>query len=310
MINYFSIEDNKIIQGEGFSYPKESTIWVDLVNSTEEERQHVEQKFNIELFTKQESEEIETSSKYIETENEIGINLNFIKNQNGHYFDEPVSFIIKDKVLFSQRENQFKSFDEIYKKLKLNRVFDGDDIYLLILDARIDLDADLIEGITDNISQITKVLVSEKQLEKDLLLKITSLQETTIMLRENIVEKQRILSSMLKSKIFPKEDNETMRIMIKDVSSLLEHSGFNFERLEFLQNTFLGLVNMEQNRVIKLFTVLTVIFMPPTLIASMYGMNFKTMPELEWEFGYPLAAILMFMSSALTLIFFKLKKWL
>lgn len=310
MINYFSFIEGKVAQEKGINFSKENIIWVDLVNATEEEKLHVEQVFNIDLFTKQESEEIETSSKYIETIDEIGINLNFIRTTNGIYIDEPVSFIIKNKILVTQREHEFKVFDDMYKKLRLNYIHDGDDIYLQILDIRIDYDADLIEAITDKISSISIDLIKDKQIERELLLKITALQETTIMIRENIVEKQRVLSSMLKSKIFPKEDYETMRIMIKDVSSLLEHSGFNFERLEFLQNTFLGLVDMEQNRVIKLFTVVTVIFMPPTLIASMYGMNFKFMPELSWNLGYPFAVLLMFLSSALTLLFFRRKKWL
>ena len=98
--------------------------------------------------------------------------------------------------------------------------------------------------------------------------------------------------------------------MIKDIGSLLDHTSFNFERLEFLQNTFLGLVDMEQNRIIKIFTVVTVVFMPPTLIASMYGMNFQFMPELDELWGYPFAILLMIMSSVLTLLFFKRKKWL
>ena len=141
-------------------------------------------------------------------------------------------------------------------------------------------------------------------------MKIATLQESTISIRENIVEKQRILSSIIKSKMFPKEDLEKMRVMLQDVGSLLDHTAFNFERLEFLQNTFLGLVDMEQNRIIKIFTVVTVIFMPPTLIASMYGMNFEFMPELDERWGYPFAILLMITSSALTLLFFKRKKWL
>jgi magnesium transporter len=115
---------------------------------------------------------------------------------------------------------------------------------------------------------------------------------------------------MLKSKNFPSEDYETMRIMLKDVGSLLDHTSFNFERLEFLQNTFLGLVNMEQNRIIKIFTIVTVIFMPPTLIASMYGMNFKFMPEIEKVWGYPYAILVMILSSVITLWFFRYKKWI
>lgn len=310
MINFFSQQNGTILLEEGTNFSGKKILWVDLINSTEEEKHIVEKAFNIELFTRQESEEIETSSKYIETEDEIGINMNFIRTDNGDYVIEPVSFIIRKKTLFTQRELYLKSFDEVYKKIKLYKPQDGDDIYLMLLDVRIDFDADLIESITDKISAISKELLVGKQVERDLLLKITSLQETTIVIRENIVEKQRILSSMLKSKIFPKEDLETMRIMIKDVNSLLEHSGFNFERLEFLQNTFLGLVDMEQNRVIKLFTVVTVIFMPPTLIASMYGMNFEFMPELDEIWGYPFAVFLMILSSALTLLFFKRKKWL
>ena len=147
----------------------------------------------------------------------------------------------------------------------------------------------------------------DKSPDRQILLDITQLQETTIAIRENIVEKQRILSSLLKSKMFPKEDYEKMRIMMKNVGSLLDHTSFNFERLEFLQASFLGLVDMEQNRIIKIFTVVTVIFMPPTLIASAYGMNFRNMPELNTEWGYPFALLLMFCSSIFTLWFFRRK---
>jgi magnesium transporter len=105
-------------------------------------------------------------------------------------------------------------------------------------------------------------------------------------------------------------EKERLRIIIKDVNSLLQHTEFSFERLEYLQNTFLGLVNIEQNKVIKIFTVVTVIFMPPTLIASIYGMNFAVMPELRWTYGYVLAIFLMIASSMAFLWLFKRKRWL
>src|SRR5690606_32637047 len=109
---------------------------------------------------------------------------------------------------------------------------------------------------------------------------------------------------------FPKDKMDLLRIMIKDISSLLEHNKFAFERLEFLQDTFMGLINIEQNRIIKIFTVATVAFMPPTLIASIYGMNVTTMPELNWSYGYVTAIFLMLVSSFGTIIYFKKKKWL
>jgi magnesium transporter len=310
MVNYFFL-DNKIVKmASGNSSVSPNIFWIDLINPTDEEKHQVEKDFRVELFTKQESEEIESSSKYVETEEEIGINLNFLIQEHDNFLNEPVSFIIKDKILITQRTHEFRSFTETYRKLRAIKPVDGDDIFLTILETRIDFDADLIEHITDKISAISKEMIGNKEPNRELLLKITALQESTIAIRENIVEKQRILSSLLKSKMFPKEDYANMRIMIKDIGSLLDHTSFNFERLEFLQNTFLGLVDMEQNRVIKIFTVVTVIFMPPTLIASSYGMNFKFMPELEQVWGYPFAILLMIFSSAMTLFFFRRKKWL
>ncbi|MGI6655550.1 MAG: magnesium/cobalt transporter CorA [Desulfobulbus sp.] len=310
MVNYFYFENKIIKMVSNNSAISPDIFWIDLISPTKEEVEQVESDFRMELFTKQESEEIESSSKYIETEDEIGINLNFLI-PDGNTFDKvPVSFILKDKMLFTQRSHEFRAFTDTYRRLRAIRPVDGDDVFLSILETRIDFDADLIESTTDKISQISRDMVGNKDADRDNLLKIAALQETTITIRENIVEKQRILSALLKSKMFPSEDHEKMRIMIKDVGSLLDYTSFNFERLEFLQNTFLGLVDMEQNRVIKIFTVVTVIFMPPTLIASLYGMNFEYMPELDKIWGYPAALLMMFLSSAMTLLFFRRKKWL
>jgi len=310
MIKFFSLTTGANVLENRLIADPENIIWIDLINSTDEEKKLIEETFNIELFTKEEIEEIESSSKYIESEDEIGININFIRTDKEHINKEPVSLIIKGKLLITQREYNFRAFEDTYKRLLLHKVKDGDDIYLMLFDTRIDYDADLIENITEKVSLLNKEIHSDKIHRKETLLKIAAFQSKTILIRENIVEKQRILSSMMKSKLFPKEDYDIMTVMLSDINSILDHTNFNFERLEYLQNTFLGLVNMDQNRVIKLFTVLTVIFMPPTLIASMYGMNFKYIPELGFRWGYPTALAMMFGSSLLTLWFFRLKKWI
>lgn len=285
-------------------------LWIDLLRPTREEKDCVEDKLDIELFTRQESEEIESSSKYAEDQNEVGINLNFLTKEDNNYIIDPVSFILKGQLVVTQRNAEFKTFTDAVKKMYALKARRGSDVLLYLLETRIDYDADLIEIITERITRISQKLIKEDELQRDQLLNITALQETTILIRENIIEKQRILSSILKSNYFPEDNYQKIRIMIKDVGSLLDHTSFNFERLEFLQNTFLGLVDMEQNRIIKIFTVVTVIFMPPTLIASMYGMNFEFMPELDEYWGYPMAILMMLGSSALTLFFFKRKKWL
>lgn len=310
MIKSVRISDNQLKVETGFVPYDTDLIWIDLISPTEEEKKQVEKAFGIALFTEQESEEIESSSRYNETETEIGININFLRLFEGSYLNEAVSFILKENFLITQRDDEYKSFTDTYRKIKTIKPKNGIDLFMTIFEMRIDFDADFIENITEKTTVVSKGLVESNDLKRELLLKITAFQESTIVIRENIVEKQRILSAILKSKFFPQEKHDNVRIMIKDVGSLLDHTSFNFERLEFLQNTFLGLVDMEQNRIIKIFTVVTVIFMPPTLIASLYGMNFRIMPELDYSWGYPFAVGLMIFSSVVTLLFFKRKNWL
>jgi magnesium transporter len=124
------------------------------------------------------------------------------------------------------------------------------------------------------------------------------------------MDKQRVISNFLKCDFFPDELQPRLTMIIKDINSLFEYTKFGFDRLDYLQDTFLGLVNIEQNKIIKIFTVVNVIFLPPTLIASMYGMNFKNMPELDWTLGYPFSIALMVVFTLIVLLIFRLKKWL
>lgn len=291
----------------------ERMIWVDLQSSTPEEQKLVESTFQIELYTPQEAAEIESSSRYFEDEQNIEANNAFIVGNEKNFFTEQISFILKKEILFTLRNADVRSFGQTVRKLrsyKQGSTLKGIQIFLLILETQIDHEADFIEHISKLTNQVSKKLIKEKSYQEETLISITELQENTILARESIVDKQRLVSSMLKSDAISEVEMTRLRIIIKDIGSILQHVEFSFERLEFLQNTFLGLVNIEQNTVIKIFTVVTVVFMPPTLIASIYGMNFSFMPELSWPFGYPLAIVLMILSSLAFLWYFKRKKWL
>jgi len=291
----------------------ERMVWIDMHGSSEDERKEIERTFQIELFTPQEAAEIESSSRYFEDDQSIEANNSFIVYENKVFSAEQVSFILKKDILFTVRDADIKSFGETVRKLRVLRntkTVNASQILLLLLETQIDLDADFIEYISKLTNNVSKELVKEKNYKEEVLLNITELQEYTILARESIVDKQRLVSSLIKSDLITVADNERLRIVFKDINSILQHIEFSFERLEFLQNTFLGLVNIEQNTVIKIFTVVTVVFMPPTLIASIYGMNFKVMPELAWMGGYPLAIGLMILSSLAFLWYFKRKKWL
>ncbi|MFN7117262.1 MAG: magnesium/cobalt transporter CorA [Saprospiraceae bacterium] len=288
-------------------------IWVDLLNSPEEEKAFVEHKLGIELFTRQEAEEIESSSKYFESEQEINANLNYIfRKDDDTYSVDPVSFILKSNKLITQRNIPLRSFDDVKRLLRISRraSFQGHNIFLLMFETRIDIEADVLEDLSKKIYAVGRQLALDQRMDEDVLIDIYNLQETTILFRESTSELKRLFSSILRSDYFPKDEYEKIRVLIKDADSLLGHTSFNFERLEYLQNTFLGLVDIEQNKTIKIFTVVTVVFMPPTLIASLYGMNFHFMPELNWKLGYPFALLLMVMSSLLTLYYFRRQKWL
>lgn len=293
--------------------PIESLVWVDLQNPTIEEKVTIETYFDIKYSSEEESQEIESSSRFSEMDNEIIINSNFLSVNPSGFEYNPVSIILEKGILFTYRDDDIKTFSESVKKIKVNPTLyiNGYQVLSTIMETCIDQDADLIENIAKEIAELNRSLkATNERVDEDDLLKISSLQNDNMMLRENIIDKQRLLSSLIKSSIFPQEFMGVLKIMIKDISSLLEHNKFAFERLEYLQDTFMGLINIEQNRIIKIFTVATVAFMPPTLIASIYGMNFQGMPELEWEHGYLIAILLMVISSLGTLIYFKKRNWL
>jgi magnesium transporter len=289
-----------------------SVIWVDLNRLDNNEKRYITNKFGINLYEKQEQEEIESSSRYLETNKMIVAHSNFLISQGDGYVSDPATFILKNKYLITHRTSEFRSFVEVSRKIMTfpKNFPDGYHVLLSIFENRIDLDADILEMIAKEITRVGKELSGEAKTRQEVLIHITQYQELTMLLRQNFLDKQRMISAMLRSDHFPKDSYERMRMMMKDVNSLMDHTSFSFDRLEYLQDTFLGLINLEQNKIIKIFTVASVIFLPPTVIASLYGMNFKYMPEYKWHYGYPFAIVLMILSSLITLWFFRRNRWL
>ena len=286
--------------------PTGQFLWIDLNDVDEEIESQLEDYLKIYIQEEEEMIEIETSSRYIETRDTLVVNTNFLLNT---YDRIPVSFILKNNILISVRSEELGSFTETVKKIFANpqNYPTGYHVFLGLFETRIEFDADMIENITQEITNLSN---SIQEADEDILLQIKNLQEKTMMLRENIIDKQRAVSNMLKSNLIPNVLRPKLTILIKDINSLLEHIRFSFDRLDYLQDTFLGFVNIQQNKIIKIFTVVSVILMPPTLIASIYGMNFEIMPEINWKWGYLFSLALMVASSLGFFIFFKKKNYL
>ncbi len=288
--------------------PIQNFLWIDLNDVDEEIENELEDFLKIYIQEEEEMIEIEMSSRYIETTDTLVVNSNFLLS---NFETDPVSFILKNNILVTVRGEELISFHETVKKISAHpkNYPTGAHVLVGLLETRVDFDADMIENMTQKVTQLSNSLTL-KEADEELLSEIKNLQEKTMSLRENIIDKQRVISSMLRSEFIPDELQPRLTILIKDINSLIEHIKFSFDRLDYLQDAFLGYVNIEQNKIIKIFTIVSVIFMPPTLIASIYGMNFDFMPELHNEWGYPAAIILMILSSLLILLFFKRKKWL
>ncbi len=288
--------------------PLENFVWIDLNDVNEEIESQLEDFLKIYIQEEEEIEEIEISSRYVETADTIIANSNFLLD---NFEKEPVSFILKNNILISVRSCELKSFHETTKKMAASpkNYVNGFQVFTLLLETRVELDADMIEDLTSEVKTLSQTMIM-KDIDEGILISIKNLQEKTMLLRENIIDKHRVVSNMLRSEMFPNELYSKLSMVIKDINSLLDHTKFNFDRLDYLQDTYLGLINIEQNKIIKIFTVVTVIFMPPTLIGTIYGMNFKYMPEIEWQWGYGFCLLFMVVSSVLILWFFKKKKWL
>lgn len=284
-------------------------LWIDLNDVTVDVESELEQFLKIYIQEEEEMEEIEISSRYIETEDSVVANSSFLLE---NFEEETVSFIMKNNILVTVRNQQLPSFNETVRKLFANprNYPSGYFVLVALLETRVENDADMIEDMTREVTTLSNRLKDDDDVSDDILIAIKELQEKTMLIRENIVDRSRVCSNMLRCELFPKEAKAKLTIIIKDINSLFEHTRFSFDRLEYLQDTFLGLVNIQQNKIIKIFTIVSVIFLPPTLIASMYGMNFVNMPELQWEYGYLFAGGLMVLTVVFILVFFKLKKWL
>ncbi len=204
--------------------------------------------------------------------------------------------------------------------MKYRAYASGNHIFITLLEVRIDFDADLVETIAKQASDLGKEMNAEDSIDKEIIQRINNLQENTMILRESFFDRQRVLSGILRSSRFPDDIYPRLQLMIKDVNSIINHADFSSMRLDYIQDAALGLINIEQNEMVKIFSIAAVIFLPATLVASIYGMNFQILPELEWQItfangytlplGYLFALCLMILFSAGTIWFFKFKKWM
>ncbi|MDE7217066.1 MAG: magnesium/cobalt transporter CorA [Helicobacter sp.] len=324
MINMFLRQDNMISrQPFDENFLKESpytVLWIDVLRPSAEEITRLEECFSgLDIPNDEEREEIEESSRYWEDRERITINTYFLTSKTRIGWEmyhsinnETVSFLLYKKLLFTVRYREFRTFDEIQRRVLTSpkTFLDGFDVLGKIFEYRIEQDADMLEKAAKDTRDLRAVVFGSAYNNDEVLDQIAMLQDFHMRIRDSLFDKRRSLTALMKSNQGDDDLRRELGIALKDINSLLEFTNANMGSIENIQNLFSNQINLEQNKTIRFFTVITVAFMPPTLVGTIYGMNFSNMPELNWEYGYPLALGIMFLSVACPLLYFKFKKWL
>jgi len=298
----------------------ESAVWFDLVNPSPTEDKIVERKVGIAVPTREEMQEIEVTSRlYVENGARYMTATLMCQSDTDTPKTTPVTFILSGHRLITVRYDDPRPFMIVGNKLArtCSPAITGESVLMDLLDAVIDRAADILERIGAEVDQVSHDIFEPEddrtRSYNQILKTIGRKGDLASKVRESLVSIGRLLlylANEADSMRWAKEQRAQLRGMQRDVHSLSDHAAYLSNKIQFLLDAMLGVVTIEQNNIIKIFSVAAVALMPPTLIASIYGMNFHHMPELDWKWGYPIAIGLMVAAAALPYFFFKWKKWL
>ena len=304
----------------GVAIPDDS-VWIDLVSPSVEEDKLVERHIGVAVPTREEMQEIEVSSRlYVENGARYMTATLMCHADTPQPVITPVTFILSGHRLITVRYDEPRPFLLVSNKLARlcpNNIT-GEMVLMDLLDAVIDRAADILEKASADIDQVSHDIFEprEKRASRtyNVIMRIIGRKgDLTSKVRESLVSIGRLLlfiANETEGMRWPKDARLQLQSMQRDVQSLSDHATYLSNKITFLLDAMLGVVSIEQNNIIKIFSVAAVVLMPPTLVASIYGMNFKHMPELEWHLGYPLALVLMLVAAVLPYLFFKWRKWL
>lgn len=305
----------------------QAPVWIDLLNPTPDEDRMVEALLGLDIPTRDEMEEIEYSSRLYQEDGAEFMTLTALTNLDGDEVKKtPVTFILRGQTLVTVRYADPKSIAHfLLRAQRPNTVScqSGELVMLGLIEALIDRMADSLERTGDGVDAISGEVFRSKASNatkktrnlQSVIERIGRQGDLLTMIRESLVSIARLASYHAAldggtGRTVGKEARTRLKIVQRDVSSLGEHATFLSSKVNFLLDATLGLINLEQNQIIKIFSVAAVVFLPPTLVASIYGMNFEVMPELRWFLGYPWAIFLMVLSAVLPFVYFKRRGWL
>jgi magnesium transporter len=327
MLNIFTLANGRLFQEEIESLEELSQfqpIWVDLESPTVEEKRWVAQYFGLSIPDDAMDEDIEESARFYEEDNgDLHIRSDFLLTGDEVSHTVRVAFILNQHndqlksrgVLFSIHEEDVPVFRLLRMRARRmpGLIEDAKDVLLKLFDADAEYSADTLEGIHDALEETSKQVLEgdvTDEVAGVVLGNIARQEDMNGRIRRNVMDTRRAVSFMMRSKMLGVDQYEEARQILRDIDSLDSHTAFLFDKINFLMDATVGFININQNKIIKIFSVASVALLPPTLFASIWGMNFKHMPELDWTVGYPIAICVMVASALLPMWYFRRRGWL
>ena len=318
MLNVFTLANGRLFQEEVAHLDAAIAtrpIWVDLEDPTPEEKGWLAVHFGLVIPGDIIDDDLEESARFYEEDGAIHIRSDFLIDDHDTPRNVRVAFILHDNILFSIHREDLPVFRLL--RMRARRIpaliEDAKDVLLKLYDADAEYSADTLEGIYDELETVSRRVLKDQindEAAAEALAAIARQEDLNGRIRRNAMDTRRAVSFMMRARMLNADQFEEARQILRDIDSLDSHTAFLFDKINFLMDATVGFININQNKIIKIFSVASVALLPPTLIASIYGMNFQHMPELSQKWGYPLALGLMLLSIVTPFWYFRRKGWL
>ncbi|HBF50040.1 magnesium/cobalt transporter CorA [Massilia sp. YIM B02769] len=321
MINVFVLQNGRLNQvpiASRADLENATPVWVDLTDPDDDERAWVKAIYGVSLPGEDEVSDIEASARYYEAENgDLHLRTDFLlEEEDGPSRVVTVAFILSGKMLFSMHSDDLPVFRLVRMRARSRPGSIGDymDVLLDLYATDAEYSADALEGIYESLEEVSQRVLQKEFTDQDAAAALNAIaheEDLNGRIRRNMMDTRRAVSFLMRGRLLNAEQFDDARQILRDIESLDGHTSFLFDKVNFLMDATVGFININQNKIIKIFSVASVAFLPPTLIASIYGMNFhKWFPELDWTYGYPFALGLMVASAIAPLWYFRRRGWL
>jgi magnesium transporter len=320
MINVFVLQNGRLNQipiDSREDLASVTPVWLDLTDPSDEERDWVSGIFGVRLPDEDEVKDIEASARYYEADNgDLHLRSDFLLEEDeGESRVVTVAFILARNMLFSMHSDDLPVFRLVRMRARSRPGSIGDfkDVLLDLYSTDVEYSADALEGIYQNLDEVSRSVLQKDFSDQDAAASLNAMareEDLNGRIRRNMMDTRRAVSFMMRGRLLSPDQFDDARQILRDIESLDGHTAFLFDKINFLMDATVGFININQNKIIKIFSVASVAFLPPTLIASIYGMNFRILPELDWSFGYPFAIALMIASAVTPFWYFRRRGWL